>query len=82
MSQATISFIEYELQAIALIWMAVIYTIKAVQLSRLAMTGKRVKDPEALKRVYSSPTGLFLCPGQWKAAASTAGAGSALVFII
>jgi len=30
-------FVEYELQAIALTWMVVIYTIKAIQLSRLHM---------------------------------------------
>ncbi len=41
MSESTIHFIEYELQAIALIWMAVIYTIKAVQLSRLPMPWER-----------------------------------------
>jgi len=34
-------FVEYELQAIALIWMAAIYTIKAIQLSRLPMPWER-----------------------------------------
>jgi len=41
MSQATIHFIEYELQAIALIWMGVIYLIKIIQLSRLPMPWER-----------------------------------------
>jgi len=41
MSPSTVSFIEYELQAIALIWMGVIYTIKAVQLSKLPMPWER-----------------------------------------
>ena len=41
MSQSVIHFIEYELQAIALIWMAVIYTIKAIQLSKLPMPWER-----------------------------------------
>jgi nitrate reductase gamma subunit len=41
MNPSTVSFIEYELQAIALIWMAVIYTIKAVQLSKLPMPWER-----------------------------------------
>jgi len=36
-------FIEYELQAIALIWMAVLYTIKLVQLSRLTMPWERAE---------------------------------------
>ncbi|MBC8174217.1 MAG: hypothetical protein H8E82_00975 [Candidatus Marinimicrobia bacterium] len=34
-------FIEYELQAIALMWMAVLYTIKIVQLSRLPISWER-----------------------------------------
>lgn len=61
MSQATISFIEYELQAIALIWMAVIYTIKAVQLSRLAMPwekGERSGSPQ--KGVLKSYGSIFM----------------------
>jgi nitrate reductase gamma subunit len=37
MIQSLANFCEYELQAIALITMAVIYTIKAIQLSRLPM---------------------------------------------
>lgn len=41
MSESTLHFIEYELQAIALIWMGVIYTIKAIQLSRLPMPWER-----------------------------------------
>ena len=35
--QSFMHFVEYELQAIALTWMVVIYTIKAIQLSRLPM---------------------------------------------
>ena len=49
MSESTIHFIEFELQAIALIWMAVIYSIKAYQLSRLPMPwekGDRAGSPK------------------------------------
>ena len=35
--EQVLHFVEYELQIIALTWMAVLYTIKAVQLSRLPM---------------------------------------------
>ena len=34
---SALHFVEYELQIIALTWMAVLYTVKAVQLSRLPM---------------------------------------------
>ncbi len=37
MGASTLHFIEYELQAIALLWMGVCYTIKIYQLSRLPM---------------------------------------------
>ena len=49
MNPSTVSFIEYELQAIALIWMAVIYTVKAIQLSKLPMPwekGERSGSPQ------------------------------------
>jgi len=36
-------FVEYELQAIALIWMAVLYSIKAIQLSRLPMPWEKAE---------------------------------------
>lgn len=58
MSESTILFIEYELQAIALIWMAVIYSIKAYQLSRLPMPwekGTRAGNPKmGVLKSYSS----------------------------
>ena len=38
---SALHFVEYELQIIALTWMAVLYTIKAVQLSRLTMPWER-----------------------------------------
>ena len=41
MNEQLLHFVEYELQAIALLWMAVIYTLKAVQLSRLPMPWER-----------------------------------------
>jgi nitrate reductase gamma subunit len=41
MNEQLLHFVEYELQAIALLWMAVIYTLKAVQLSRLPMPWDR-----------------------------------------
>jgi hypothetical protein len=37
-------FVEYELQIIALTWMAVLYTIKAVQLSRLPMPWEQAPE--------------------------------------
>ena len=58
MSESTIHFIEYELQAIALIWMAVIYSIKAYQLSRLPMPwekGDQAGNPKSgVIRSYGS----------------------------
>ena len=41
MGETTLHFIEYDLQAIALIWMAVIYTIKIIQISKLPMPWER-----------------------------------------
>ena len=41
MNEQLLHFVEYELQAIALLWMAAIYTLKAVQLSRLPMPWER-----------------------------------------
>ena len=41
MSDNMLQFVEYELQAIALTWMAALYTIKIYQLSRLPMPWER-----------------------------------------
>ena len=58
MSESTIHFIEYELQAVALIWMAVIYSINAYQLSRLPMPwekGDQAGNPKSgVIRSYGS----------------------------
>lgn len=58
MSESTIHFIEYELQAIALIWMAVIYTIKSIQLSRLPMPWEKGvqagKPGDGVRHSYAS----------------------------
>lgn len=40
-SDEVLHFVEYELQAIALTWMAVLYTIKVYQLARLPMAWER-----------------------------------------
>ena len=42
-SNSFMHFVEYELQAIALSWMVIIYTIKAVQLSKLPMPWEKEK---------------------------------------
>ena len=51
-------FAEYELQAIALIWMGILYTIKAIQLSRLPMPWERAerkgKGSQGVLRSYAS----------------------------
>lgn len=58
MDPSIVHFIEYELQAIALIWMGVIYTIKAIQLSRLPMPwekGEQAGNPRmGVMRSYGS----------------------------
>ena len=58
MSQSAVHFIEYDLQAIALIWMAVIYTVKIVQITRLPMPwerGPRAGSPgKGVLRSYGS----------------------------
>jgi len=43
-NENVLHFIEYELQAIALIWMALLYTIKMVQLSLLPMPWERAEQ--------------------------------------
>ncbi|MBT8267672.1 MAG: hypothetical protein HKO81_09665 [Flavobacteriaceae bacterium] len=42
-SNSFMHFVEYELQAIALTWMVIMYTIKAVQLSKLPMPWEKEK---------------------------------------
>ncbi len=39
--QELLHFVEYDLQVIALTWMAVLYSIKAYQLARLPMPWER-----------------------------------------
>jgi len=54
-------FVEYELQAIALAWMAIIYTIKAIQLSRLPMPWEReVKKGNPGQGVMRSYASIFM----------------------
>ena len=59
--ESTLHFIEYELQAIALIWMAVIYTIKIWQLARLKMPWEKAPPKgSATQGVLQSYGSIFM----------------------
>ncbi len=54
-------FVEYELQAIAIAWMIILYTIKAIQLSRLPMPWEReTKKGSSTKGVLISYASIFM----------------------
>jgi len=60
-SQEIMHFVEYELQAIALIWMGGLYTIKAIQLSRLPMPWERaVPKGSATRGAMVSYAAIFM----------------------
>ena len=58
LSEGFMHFVEYELQAIALIWMGTLYTIKAIQLSRLPMPWEKApqkgKGSQGVLKSYAS----------------------------
>lgn len=60
-TEPLLHFVEYELQAIALAWMAIIYTIKAIQLSKLPMPWeKEVQKGNPGKGVRRSYASIFM----------------------
>jgi len=62
-SETALHFIEYELQAIALIWLAVIYIIKIWQLSRLAMPWEQAPQKGSPAQGVVQSYGAILMPG-------------------
>lgn len=59
--ESALQFVEYELQIIALTWMAVLYTVKAVQLSRLPMPWEQAPARGSkMAGVRRSYAGIFL----------------------
>ena len=60
-SESFMHFVEYELQAIALTWMVVIYTFKAIRLSKLPMPWeKETEKGNASKGVLYSYASIFM----------------------
>lgn len=60
-NDAFLHFVEYELQAIALLWMGILYSIKAIQLSRLPMPWEQGEARgSAVKGVLRSYAAIFL----------------------
>ena len=60
-SEEFMHFVEYELQAIAITWMIVLYTIKAIQLSRLPMPWEQASQKgDASKGVLHSYASIFM----------------------
>ena len=60
-SEEFMHFAEYELQAIALSWMVILYTIKAIQLSRLPMPWeKELQKGSPSKGVLHSYASIFM----------------------
>lgn len=60
-SEAFMNFVEYELQAIALGWMVIFYTIKAINLSRLPMPWEQEeKKGNVSKGVLRSYASIFM----------------------
>jgi nitrate reductase gamma subunit len=60
-NNSLLHFVEYELQIIALLWMASLYSIKAFQLSRLPMPwekGRKRGNP--VKGIFKSYAGIFM----------------------
>lgn len=77
-------FVEYPLQIMALTWMAVLYSVKAVQLSRLPMPwGQAPARGSKAAEISRSYAGIHLnsypgssCRGPVRAARTTCGVGS------
>lgn len=60
-TESLMHFVEYELQAIALGWMIILYTVKAIQLSRLPMPWeKEEKKGSAFKGILRSYASIFM----------------------
>ena len=63
-SESALHFVEYELQAIALTWMAVLYTIKIIQLMRMPMPWERAPQAGSGTRGIMHSYGTIFVP-QW-----------------
>jgi len=60
-TEGIMHFVEYELQAIALAWMIILYTIKAIQLSKLPMPWeKEEKKGSSTKGILRSYGSIFM----------------------